>query len=94
MIVPPLKGLKICFNTPNPGLAPWAMREYRPVGAHCPNATIKSPPQYDKQYNQTKNTTERNNPFKSQKHLTNTIPRHNSANVQYDKEPCKGDTPA
>ena len=23
----------------------------------------------------------------------NTIPRHNTANTQYDKEPCKGDTP-
>ena len=35
-------GLKICFNTPNPGLAPWAMQEYRPLGAHCPTAPIKS----------------------------------------------------
>ena len=26
--------LKICFNEPNPGLAPWAMKKYRPLGAH------------------------------------------------------------
>ncbi len=50
--VPPLKGLNKCFNTLNPGLAPWAMKKYRPVGAHCPTAPI--PPQYHKQYNQTK----------------------------------------
>ena len=37
----------------DPGLAPWALQEYRPLGAHCPTATIKFP-QYDKQYNQTK----------------------------------------
>ena len=27
-------GLKICWLTINPGLAPWAMREYRPYRAH------------------------------------------------------------
>ena len=26
-------GLKICSNTPNPGLAPWALQEYRPYRA-------------------------------------------------------------
>ena len=71
MIVPPLKGLNKCVSMINPGLAPWAMQEYRPLGAHCPTATI--------------NTTI---------HLTNTIARQNTANAQYDKEPCKGDTPA
>ena len=38
MIVPPLKGLNKCVSMINPGLAPWAMREYRPVGAHYPTA--------------------------------------------------------
>ena len=32
-VVPPLKGLNKCFNILNPGLAPWALQEYRPVGA-------------------------------------------------------------
>ena len=40
MIVPPLKGLNKCVSMINPGLAPWAMQEYRPLGAHCPTATI------------------------------------------------------
>ncbi len=31
--VPPLKGLNKCTITNNPGLAPWAMKKYRPVGA-------------------------------------------------------------
>ena len=31
--VPPLKGLNKCVPLINPGLAPWAMQEYRPVGA-------------------------------------------------------------
>ena len=31
--VPPLKGLNKCIPMINPGLAPWAMQEYRPVGA-------------------------------------------------------------
>ena len=26
-------GLKECVSMPNPGLAPWAMQEYRPYGA-------------------------------------------------------------
>ena len=43
MIVPPLKGLNKCITMINPGLAPWALREYRPVGAHCPNTTINPP---------------------------------------------------
>ena len=34
----------------NPGLAPWALQEYRPLGAHCPTATINPP-------NPTNNTT-------------------------------------
>ena len=40
MIVPPLKGLNKCVSMINPGLAPWAMQEYRPLGAHCPIAPI------------------------------------------------------
>ena len=40
MIVPPLKGLNKCIPMINPGLAPWAMQEYRPLGAHCPTTTI------------------------------------------------------
>ena len=31
--VPPLKGLNKCVPMINPGLTPWAMQEYRPVGA-------------------------------------------------------------
>ena len=33
--VPPLKGLNKYIPMINPGLAPWAMQEYRPLGAHC-----------------------------------------------------------
>ena len=33
--VPPLKGLNKYVSLINPGLAPWAMREYRPKRAHC-----------------------------------------------------------
>ena len=32
--VPPLKGLNKCVLMVNPGLAPWAMQEYRPYRAH------------------------------------------------------------
>ena len=55
LLVPPLKGLNKYVSMINPGLAPWALQEYRPLGAHCPNATINTPnpPQYHKQYNQT-----------------------------------------
>ena len=27
-------GLNKCVSMPNPGLAPWAMKTYRPYGAH------------------------------------------------------------
>ena len=104
--VPPLKGLNKSVPMINPGLTPWAMQEYRPAGAHCPNATINptinpppippNNPTIHKQYNQT-NTKTRTNAIihlHIQTHLTNTIPRHNTANAQSDKEPCKGDTPA
>ena len=30
--VPPLKGLNKCVSMINPGLAPWAMQEYRAYG--------------------------------------------------------------
>ena len=30
--VPPLKGLNECVPIINPGLAPWAMKKYRPKG--------------------------------------------------------------
>ena len=33
-VVPPLKGLNKYTITNNPGLAPWAMQEYRPYRAH------------------------------------------------------------
>ena len=33
-------GLNKCVTIINPGLAPWALQEYRPVGAHCPTAPI------------------------------------------------------
>ena len=35
-------GLNKCVSMIDPGLAPWAMQEYRPLGAHCPTAPIKS----------------------------------------------------
>ena len=31
--VPPLKGLKKCIDYYYPGLAPWAVKKYRPYGA-------------------------------------------------------------
>ena len=43
MIVPPLQGSINAYSSIYPGLAPWAMQEYRPVGAHCPTATINPP---------------------------------------------------
>ena len=30
-----LAGLKKCVSMPNPGLAPWALKKYRPYRAHC-----------------------------------------------------------
>ena len=33
LLVPPLKGLNKCVSILNPGLAPWAMQEYRPYRA-------------------------------------------------------------
>ena len=44
-------GLNKCVTMINPGLAPWALQEYRPLGARCPTATINPPPQHHKQYN-------------------------------------------
>ena len=76
-----LTGLNKCTVTNNPGLAPWALQEYRPVGAHCPTATI---PPIDKQYNHNQTKHER-----TQQSIY-TPPKHTS---QSDKEPCKGDTP-
>ena len=67
MIVPPLKGLNKCIPMINPGLAPWALREYRPLGAHCPNATIN--PTNNTTTIKYKNTNERNNPFTLPKHI-------------------------
>ena len=82
MIVPPLKGLNKCVPIINPGLAPWAIQEYRPLGAHCPTAPINPtnnppiPQTIQPQSNKYKNTTERNNSFTHPKtHLTNTIPQ-------------------
>ena len=94
MIVPPLQGSINAYSSIYPGLAPWAMQEYRPVGAHCPTATINPPtippiPQTTQsQSNKYKNTNEPNKPFTH----PNTFNEHNTANAQYDKEPCKGGT--
>ena len=65
LLVPPLKGLNKCVSMINPGLAPWAMQEYRPYRAHCPTAPINPPiPQtIQSQSNKYKNTNECNNPF-------------------------------
>ena len=38
--VPPLKGLNECVPIINPGLAPWAMKKYRPYRALCDNTPI------------------------------------------------------
>jgi len=94
--VPPLKGLNKCVTITNPGLAPWAMQEYRPVGVIArPQQSIpqQSPPipqTTQSQSNKYKNTNEPNKPFTH----PNTFNEHNTANAQYDKEPCKDDTPA
>ena len=78
--VPPLRGLNKCTVTNNPGLAPWVMKKYRPVGAHCPTAPIpQQSPQYHKQYNHNHtNTKKRPNTtihLHIQTHLTNTTPQ-------------------
>ena len=85
MIVPPLKGLNKCILMINPGLAPWAMQEYRPLGAHCPNATINTtnnPPPQPIQSQSNKYTTEHNNPFTH----PNTFNEHNTT-TQHRKRP-------
>ena len=87
MIVPPLKGLNKCITMINPGLAPWALREYRPVGAHCPNTTINPPNNTITIKQIQKHERTQQSIYTPQTHLTNTIPRHNTANAQYDKEP-------
>ena len=83
MIVPPLKGLKICSNTPNPGLAPWAMQEYRPLGAHYPTASI-NPPNTTNHTITIKQKHERNNPFTH----PNTFNEHNTT-TQHPKRPIR-----
>ena len=35
-------GLNKCVSIINPGLAPWALQEYRPLGALCHNTLINS----------------------------------------------------
>ena len=89
MIVPPLKGLNKCISMIAPGLAPWAMQEYRPLGAHYPTApTIppnNPPPQpIQSQSNKYKNTNERNNPFTHPK----TFNEHNTT-TQLRKRPIR-----
>ena len=83
MIVPPLKGLNKCIPMINPGLTPWALQEYRPLGAHCPNATINPTIQQtiQSQSNKDKNTNECNNPFTHPK----TFNEHNST-TQHRKQ--------
>ena len=62
--VPLLKGLNKCFNTLNPGLAPWALQEYRPKGLTArPQQSIPQTIQSNKY------TNERNNPFTLPKHI-------------------------
>ena len=34
-------GLNKCISMPNPGLAPWAMQEYRPYRAHFSECVVK-----------------------------------------------------
>ena len=73
----------------NPGLAPWALQEYRPLGAHCPNATINptnnpSPQPIQSQSNKYKNTNARNNPLTR----PNTFNEHNTT-TQLRKRPIR-----
>ena len=72
-----------------PGLAPWAMQEYRPLGAHCPTAPINStnnpsPQPIQSQSNKYKNTNARNNPLTR----PNTFNEHNTT-TQLRKRPIR-----
>ena len=72
----------------NPGLAPWAMQEYRPLGAHCPTAPINPPKQTPIpqiiQSKSNKYTNERNNSFTH----PNTFNEHNTT-TQHRKRPIR-----
>ena len=71
----------MCYNIINPGLAPWAMQEYRPLGAHCPTTPINSTKQYN--HNQIQKH-KRNNSFKH----PNTFNEHNTT-TQHRKRPIR-----
>ena len=85
------RGSKYVLTHRTQGLRPGLCRSIAPLGAHCPTATINPPNNPSPQPIQSKSnkyTNERNNPFYTpQTHLTNTIPRHNTANAQSDNEP-------
>ena len=76
-------GLNKCVSIINPGLAPWAMKKYRPVGAHCPTVPIPPIPQTI-QSQSYKNTNKRNNPFTH----PNTFYEHNIT-TQHRKRPIR-----
>ena len=93
MIVPPLRGSINVFQWLTQGLRPGLCRSIAPLGLIA--RPHQSPPHHNPyNHNQTKTRTNATIHLHTQKHLTNTIPRHNSANAQSDKEPCKGGTPA
>ena len=78
MIVPPLKGLNKCIPMTNPGLAPWALQEYRPKGLIAqPHQSIPQNNTITIKYKNTNATI----------HLH--TPKHTS---QSDNKPCKGNT--
>ena len=91
------RGSKYILTHRTQGLRPGLCRSIAPLGLITRphqqfHQTIPHHNPYN--HNQTKTRTNATIHLHTQKHLTNTIPRHNSANVQYGKEPCKGGTPA
>ena len=68
-------GLNKCVTIINPGLAPWAMQEYRPVGAHCPTATINPTNNTITIKQIQKHDQMQQSIYTPQTHLTNTTPQ-------------------
>ena len=89
----PHRGSKYVLTYRTQGLRPGLCRSIAPLGLIA--RPHQSPPHHNPyNHNQTKTRTNATIHLHTQTHLTNTIPRHNTANAQYDNEPCKGDTPA
>ena len=87
------RGSKYVLTHRTQGLRPGLCRSIAPLGLIArPQQSIPQTIPHHNPYNQNQtNTKTRTN---ATIHLTNTIPRHNTANAQSDKKPCKGGTPA